>query len=626
MSNYIHDRILYFLQQHAPFDLLSYNDLKKLVETIKVTYHNKNEIIFEKNQIPKNVFFVVFEGLVGIFDVEENSVCVDACEIGDFFGIRPYFGKENYLYQAKCIQSTILLTIPFDQFEENLKKQPEILTFFLQVFANQTSKRKKTSEGIPFSENLETSQNTVIQPSPIITLTLNHSIQQAASVMKANRIGSVVIVNDHHFPIGIITDKDFRYKVVAENLDVTENVMQIASHPVHTIGMQEKISDYHVKMIQHQIRHLVVTEDGTNQSKVVGILSEHDLLQSYQDSPKNWFKAVRKAKSVEEIKEIQQKIHAYLTQNTSKPSEFDYQLKVFSALQQKMIEKCVEFALEKMPTHPPCAFAFFQIGSLGRTEQLLLSDQDNALVFEEDSPTNQAYFMQLGNAIVENIKHLGYEYCPAKMMANQPEWNQSLEQWKTTFQNWIQSPSEHSVMLSQIFFDIGFISGEVTLTKKLAEHIENLLHNNSLFKAYLGKEATNFPPAFNLFKQWTTENIENNANAFDLKLKVIMPLVNAIRLLALDKKQVNLAASTQRLNYLMSQEENNREIFQAIKESFVHALYLRTKYGLMHQNSGRFLNLKELNKSELLLLKTIVKNLQQLQELITVRFQLNYFS
>jgi len=181
-------------------------------------------------------------------------------------------------------------------------------------------------------------------------------------------------------------------------------------------------------------------------------------------------------------------------------------------------------------------------------------------------------------------------------------------------------------MLSQIFFDIGIISGEVTLTKKLAEHIETLLQNNSLFKAYLGKEATNFPPAFNLFKQWTTENIENNANAFDLKLKVIMPLVNAIRLLALDKKQVNLAASTQRLDYLMSQEENNRETFQEIKESFVHALYLRTKYGLMHQNSGRFLNLKELNKSELLLLKNIVKNLQQLQELITVRFHLNFLT
>lgn len=339
------------------------------------------------------------------------------------------------MYQAKCIQSTISLAIPFDQFEVYLKSQPEILTFFLQLFSNQASKRKKTSEGIPFSESLETSQNTWIKPSPIITLTLNHSIQQAASVMKTHRIGSVVIVNDHHFPIGIITDKDFRNKVVAENLNVTKNVMLIASHPVHTIGMQEKMSDYHIQMIQHQIRHLVVTEDGTNQIKVVGIVSEHDLLQSYQDSPKNWFKAVRKAKSVEEIKEIQQKIHAYLKQNTSKPSEFDYQLKVFSALQQKMIEKCVEFALEKMPTLSPCAFAFFQIGSLGRTEQLLLSDQDNALVFEEDSPTNQAYFLQLGNAIVEKIKHLGYEYCPAKMMANQPEWNQSLEQWKTTFQH-----------------------------------------------------------------------------------------------------------------------------------------------------------------------------------------------
>lgn len=626
MSNFIHDRILYFLQQHSPFDLLSESDLNNLIKTIKISYHNKNEIIFEKNQTPKDSFFVVFEGLVGIFDVDENSVCVDACEIGDFFGIRPYFGKENYLYQAKCIQSSILLAIPFDKFEVNLNKQPEILSFFLQVFANQTSKRKKTSEGIPFTESLETSQNTLIQPSSIITLSPKNSIQQAAKLMKKYRIGSVVIVNDHNFPVGIITDKDFRNKVVAENLNVAESVMQIASHPVYTIGMQEKMSDYHVKMIQNQIRHLVVTEDGTNQSKVVGILSEHDLLQSYQDSPKNWFKAVRKVKNIDEIIDIQQKIHSYLSQNISDVSNFDYQLKVFSALQQKIIEKCVEFSLEKMPSPPPCDFAFFQIGSLGRTEQLLKSDQDNALVFEEDSPTNQSYFLQLGNAIVENIKLFGYEYCPAKMMANQPEWNQSLEQWKTTFQQWIQNPSEQSVMLSQIFFDIGFVYGEEALTKKIAEHIEMLLQNNTLFKAYLGKEATNFPPAFNLFKQWTTETIENNANAFDLKLKVIMPLVNAIRLLALDKKQVTIAASLQRLDYLIRQEEKNQEIYQSIKESFLHALYLRTKYGLLHQNSGRFLNLKELNKTELLLLKTMVKNLQQLQELITVRFQLNFLS
>jgi len=101
MSNYIHDRILYFLQQHEPFELLSNNDLKKLVENIKVTYYNKNEIIFSKNQIPKDVFYVVFDGLVGIFDVEENAVCVDACEIGDFYWNQTFFWEGKLFVSSK---------------------------------------------------------------------------------------------------------------------------------------------------------------------------------------------------------------------------------------------------------------------------------------------------------------------------------------------------------------------------------------------------------------------------------------------------------------------------------------------------------------------------------------------
>ena len=271
-------------------------------------------------------------------------------------------------------------------------------------------------------------------------------------------------------------------------------------------------------------------------------------------------------------------------------------------------------------------FAWLALGSQGRREQLLLTDQDNALVFEdvakEDHERTKTYFMDLAKSVTEKLNLIGYGYCPADMMASNPKWCLSLTEWKNRFKDWITRPDEDKIMLSTIFFDYDRVYGDGKLVDAISKSIFEAMDSYGIFLNFLALNAIKNPPPLGFFRQFLVENDGEHKDKFDIKARAMMPLVDAARLLVLSSGMKGYNNTVLRFEKLMESEPQNKTLYAACVDAFKILLRFRTVQGLKHKDSGRFIDLRSLNKSDRLKLKGCFGPIRDVQELIKVRFKL----
>ncbi|MCB0486711.1 MAG: nucleotidyltransferase, partial [Flavobacteriaceae bacterium] len=301
--------------------------------------------------------------------------------------------------------------------------------------------------------------------------------------------------------------------------------------------------------------------------------------------------------------------------------------KIISAINDTLTQKAIELSMMEMKDQPPAAFGWLSLGSQGRKEQLLLTDQDNALIFEDVQKDKynevKEYFLELAKKITEKLNAIGYEYCPADMMGSNPKWCLSLSEWKKQFNNWITKPDEDKILLSTIFFDFNLVYGSKELSDELAESIFRSIGSYEIFLNFLGLNALKNPPPLSFFRQFLVEHSGEHKDQFDIKARALMPLVDAARLLILSHSIKDFNNTILRYEKLMQLEPQNKDLFESCISAFKVLLRFRTEQGLKNNDSGRFIDLQSLNKSDRLKLKGAFKPIKDIQELIQVRFNLS---
>jgi len=278
-----------------------------------------------------------------------------------------------------------------------------------------------------------------------------------------------------------------------------------------------------------------------------------------------------------------------------------------------------------MKNPPPVKFAWLALGSQGRSEQLLHTDQDNALVFEdvpdENLPKTTTYFLNLSEKITKGLHTIGYEYCPADMMASNPKWCLSLQEWKNKLSYWIGNPGPNEVLMSSIFFDYSLAFGERRLLDNMSEHIFRTVEKYPIFLVHLANGALQSPSPTGFFRQFVVEQDGQHKDFFDLKSRALRPLIDAARVLILSHSVKGISNTWERYEKLAELEPNNSELYLACSYATKALLKFRTRQGLLHHDSGRFIELERLTKQEKMKLKRTFKAIKEIQELITLRFK-----
>ncbi|WP_103069801.1 DUF294 nucleotidyltransferase-like domain-containing protein [Aquimarina sediminis] len=635
MKNTIAERIQDFLKQFPPFDSLKKEELLLISSQIRVLYVEKGEYLFRQDSPCHDEFYIVREGAIGLyrgFDDDQNLV--DICDAGDLFGLRILIIKKDYRMSAKADEESIVYAIPARVFEPFIEENREVNKFLLGTFAaharnyfTETEKGQRIDNTISIEtvKDLSALRSISYRKKPV-TCTFDDTIKDIAKKMTDKKVSCIIIVDGNKQPIGIITDRDLRAKIATGMYEITSLVNQIMVSPVVTYSKKITVAEAQIALIKHDISHLCITKDGTQDSKLIGILSDHDLLVSFGNNPSVLIKEVKRIKKPQKLRYIRQQVEKLLKSYLEQNIPTKHIINIISEINDALIIRVIELSLKEMSTPPPVKFCFMVLGSQGRREQLLLTDQDNAIVFEnvdeQAYEATQLYFMELANKITKGLHTIGFEYCPAEMMASNPRWCMSLSKWKDQFRNWMITPTEEGTLLSSIFFDFQYVYGDRTMTDVLSEAVFEGVNKSNRFLGLLGVSALQKPSPLGFFKQFLVEQNGEHKDTFDIKIRAMMVLIDAARILTLYHNVKGVNNTLLRYAKLAEIEPKNAALFESCSKAFRVLIKFRTRQGLLHHDSGRFIKLNTLSKKDKLKLKRCFRPIRDIQELLRVRFQL----
>lgn len=643
MENTIPRRIFDFLKDYPPFSLLPRDTLAAVAAEVKVQYFQEGGLVFKQGDAAGAHVFIVRQGAIQLYREEEGEqVLVEQCDEGDVFGIRPLLAEEDYALTAKAAEESLLYAVPVAGFREVLSQNPQIALYLATTFAADVGERYHKD----FKQSLfHDKQGPEYAPSPLIevqslkgsktpvTCLPDTTIQQAAETMSEREVGSIIITDADDRPVGIITDKDLRKRVATGEVGLREKVASIMSSPVITVPPNLQMAEVQIEMVRNRINHLCVTEDGSSDSKVIGVLSEHDLMVMQGNNPAILIREIRRCTEAEALRSIRERAEVLLEGYIYQEVAISFISAIMTELNDEIIHRAIELSEQEMADEgyeaPRAGFCWMALGSEGRGEQLLRTDQDNALVFEnvpeEEYEATKAYYLELAGRVTHKLNQVGFEYCPADMMASNPDWCLSLEQWKLQFSHWIKEPEPKAVMYCTIFFDYRGVYGKVELTEALTEHIFESLDGQSVFMSFLAKNALENPPPLTFFRNFVVENSGEHKDKFDIKARAMMPLADAARVLMLNARLSSINNTFRRFDKLAEMEPKNKELYEQASDAYEILMRYRALHGLKMKNSGRYFDPSKMTKMERINLRNSFQPIKALQSLLNVRFQLAYF-
>jgi CBS domain-containing protein len=424
-----------------------------------------------------------------------------------------------------------------------------------------------------------------------------------------------------------VTDMDFRAKVATGRYPNTVTIDRILS-PVITVAENVSLAEAQLLLLRNNVTHLCVTQDGSERTEIKGVISQRDLIVAQASNPGILIKEIKRSKNAADLKHVRTKLTEMIQTSISKNIPLAHVNNISGEITLAIIRRSVELAILDLGS-PPARFAWLSIGSQGRKEQLLLTDQDSILVFEdvaaEKYRDTKDYFLKLAKKTTLNLEKAGYAFCPDGHMASNMMWCKSLSDWVKQYSNWMNNPGAGNE-ISSIFFDYEIAIGEPRIEEAITEAIFSNVRKNSSFFDYLGNDALRKPPPLSFFKKFNVEEEGEHRNKFDIKTRALMPLIDGARLMVLNHNIRGINNTYLRFKQLAMDDSRHAEIYLNCAEAFLTLSKIRTQEGLKNDSTGQYINLDELSKSDREKLKNALVPMKDLEELIKDKFRLTQFS
>ncbi len=643
MSNLIAQRIYDYLKDLQPFTYLTPEVLLRISGRVEVLYLPPDRTVFKAGDPAGTRIYLVREGSVELFNPgpDGKEELVDRCGEGELFGIRPLLAEEDYALNARTAEETLIYAIELAGFRQLLDTNPRLAHYLANVMAGTVRRhfdpawRSRLNTPQPVDETgmggrlLEL--QAVERARKPVTCTEQTTIRAAAEIMTEHNVGSIIIVDGKNRPLGILTDRDLRRNVVTGVYGIGQPVGEVMTKPVVTVPPDLLVADVQIAMVNYDIHHLVITGDGTPNSPVTGVISEHDLLVLQGNNPAVITREITRASSAGYLRELRVRAEQLLRTYLENEVAISYILTIMTTINDGIIRQAITLSLREMAAggrgKPPAEFCYLSLGSQGRAEQLLRTDQDSALVFRpvpaEEHPAVKEYFLELSRLTTDKLRTVGYAYCPGDMMAGNPRWCLNLPDWQKQFREWITEPTDEAMLHASVFFDFRPVYGDFDLAKGLTEGIFDDLENSSAFLTFLAQAALRNPPPLTFFRNFVVESSGENKDRFDIKKRVMLPLADAARLLALNERLAGVNSTIQRFHKLAELEPQNAALYRDAAEAYESLIRIRGLMGLRRQDSGRYFKPSELSRLQRLVLRNSFRPVTDLQTLVRVRFQLN---
>jgi CBS domain-containing protein len=578
-----------FFAKIMPFKELDHETLHRMARHVKVDFFPKGTRLFHAHETEISHLLFIQQGGVKSFIVDDEGEVTlkDYRGEGDYIGALGIIRGTKASLDVETVEDTFCFLLPKAVFLDLINTRPGFSQYYLKSFSEkfvgtayaELRRHKMTRRG---DENLYLFSMQVgdIVKKPLRKTSADSTIQQAAQEMAQHRVASLLI----HQPglpdeiIGIITDRDLRYKVLAPGLDYNEPVQRIMSSPVATVLSQSTCFDALLKMMSCSIHHLAVERRG----KIVGIITSHDITLIQGVSPYSLFKEVGKQQKIVDLYPLSKKIPEMirnLIKEGAKPGNIS---RMISILNDHILERLLTLLEEELGP-PPVPYCWLLMGSEGRREQTFKTDQDNAIIYADPKNEQQAeeageYFTRFARKAIDHLVECGYPLCPGEIMAVNPKWRQPLSVWKGYFDNWVSSPDPQEILLATIFFDFRAGFGKAAFADELRQHLSDLTERQELYLLHLANQCLACRTPLSFFRNFIVEKNGEHKNKLDIKHQGITPFVNFARILALRYK-IRETNTLARL-HVLAQE---KILDESLRAKAVDAYEMQMQLRIIHQ-------------------------------------------
>ena len=383
----------------------------------------------------------------------------------------------------------------------------------------------------------------------VVICDMQTSIERVSRLMTARNATSALVASDGTTIIGIVTDHDLRARALAENISLSAPIHTIMSAPLAKISESALIYEALMRMEERDVRHLAV-EDRDGQ--IVSVIESKALVQFQRYGPIVLTREISRAATPDEVARCSERTPPLVKALMDSSARPRHVTSMLASICDAATVRLVQMAIEELGP-PPAAFAFVAMGSQGRQEQTLVTDQDNGIIFASsaDADLSQVsdYFLRLGRQVCDGLNRAGYPLCRGGVMASNPRWCRSLPDWVSGFAAWVHKSTPQEIMELSIFFDFRTVYGDTDLTHELRRAIYAALVDEPAFFHHFAQNALLFKPPFRLLGNiYLGRGATEHAGEINLK-DAMMPMVSFARLYAL-RHQINQTHTLERIEAL----------------------------------------------------------------------------
>lgn len=621
-----------FLRGIPPFQLLSEATLESLAETISLDFYPKGFPILTLGGPASDSLQIVVTGgtKVSMRSGDDEEIVVDYRSEGDAIGFLSLYSGDRSRTDVTAVDDTTCYLIPREPFLALLEANPDVREYFHRTFLSKymdkafTDMRSRSQLRGGSEKRLFTTPVGELATHTVVTAPPDVTIRSAAGIMSANRISSLVLVDDDAVPVGIITDRDLRDKVAARGRDTAEPVTNIMSTALIKADTADYCFEALLTMLRHNIHHLLVVDQG----RLRGIITNHDLLVLQGTSPISVVREIESQTGLDGLAQAAAKINGIVGLLLKDGAKAGSIARIITEINDRLVRKLIDLALQRLGP-APLPWCWLSFGSEGRREQALRTDQDNALVWADpETPDEEAtardWFARFARFMKDGLVACGFAPCPAGYMADNPSWNQPLSVWRDRFTKWILTPGPEALLRAAIFFDFRGLAGTLSLAEELRAHLNRTMRNQSVFFARLAGTVTVNRPPLGLFGGITVEGKGEHKNQLNLKINALGPIVDIARLSALEAG-IPQTGTLARLAALRVNHPLLGRFGEELGQAFEFLSVLRIQHQLQQLEGGvavdNFVDPETLSTFEKKSLKDAFRLISRVQDLIVEQYR-----
>ena len=576
------------LRAHAPFDEMEPAALRFLADHLELAYYPRGATVLGPDGGPVERLYIVKQGAVrgsgGGADVLLGP--------GECFPLGALAGERATVYRYRAEKDTFCWELPAPRYRELLERSARFRAFSTAYLAqlvarSQRALRAQAAEASLDGAGMLAPVKSVLRRSAV-TCGENAMLGDAIRRMHAERVGSIVVVDGNDAPIGIFTTVDL-LKAAATRFAADERIAQLMTPRPFTLEEEAPLADAALAMARHGFRHVVVTRDG----KVTGVVSERDLFALQRIGLRRTAGRIRRAHHLAQLVEGAAEIRGLASHLLAQGVAAEPLTAILSALNDSLTRRVIELAKARHALQG--AWCWLALGSEGRMEQTLVTDQDNALIVEGDKRT----FLAFADQVNRDLDACGFPLCKGDIMARNPRWCLTPSQWRGVFDDWIRNNDPQALLNASIFFDFRGLAGDVRLAGALRAAVLDRSKGNRAFCRALAQAALETRPPLGLLADLTDEEL-------DLKALGARPFIDAARVLAVASGSGETGTAG-RLR--AAGEKNAPEAFH-----FIQTLRLRHERNRLRRG--------ELNDIDRRILREAFRQAAALQERLRLEFSL----